>query len=570
MNRSIRILLLALAALLVAPAATPAATPPLRSATVVDDLGLPLRGWAVTSRPGMRTVTFPGAPWSTGASYAYRSRALRLTPGGSIARALPERPWSLSLDFRVARGSILRAQFGSQAITFETKRNGDLRVGTGGSHINLAAHETGPSGWHHLEVAGFDPVEVHVNGTRIAHGIEQGRRLALRTLRGAAQVTGLVATRRDDRRALLLHRLASMRSQNLPRRLPTTVAPEGDLRYEGKRDDGFYPGALWNAYGLTGARLFRNWGERATFDQFELNDRKDPPAHWQGLRVLESMAQADRRTCAPAPRQHRCRLLRKGVDVELLGMSNGNPGTWAIPSLLWPRMCPSCRSSDEVEIRIETMMDVGLMEWHHTLHRYAVAQQPNRQINPSRHGPRAIEHAKVVERLLVRDDGSTFEGVRTNRVDGTVLSYEGGDDRAWYMTWARGHAGALYGFARTGARFGRTDLIAVSERMARYLEANLPPERIPRRVFSLPAPFDPDTGALYAAGLLRLAEACERLSGACTDGPRWRALGDEMLAAYLARLNTHIPVGATPGEGQALYGMNYALEAVERSARLAR
>jgi hypothetical protein len=264
-------------------------------------------------------------------------------------------------------------------------------------------------------------------------------------------------------------------------------------------------------------------------------------------------------------RQHRCRLLRKAVSVGLLGMSKGNPGTWAIPSVLWPRMCPSCQSSDEVEIRIETMMDVGLMEWHHTLHGYSARQAPHVNAAPSEHGPRAIEHAKVVERLLVREDGSTFEGVRTNRLDGTVLSYEGGHGYGWYSTWARGHAGALYGFARMGRRFGRTDLVAVSERLARYLEANLEPGRIPRQDFYGPSQLDSEAGALYAAGLLRLAEACERLSGACADGPRWRALGNAMLDAVLARLNTHVPVGATPGEDQSLFGIDFALEAIERA-----
>jgi hypothetical protein len=499
--------------------------------------------------------------------YAIRGRVLRLSGGGSIARTLPERPWSLSLDVRVPRGSALRLDLGGPPVNLRKRPNGTLEVASGDIGSSLPAGSAGPGGWHHIEVAGFDPARLHVDGTRIPNDIDEGPRIRLRAVSGAVQVTGLVATRRDDRPALLLHRLAGIHARTAAGRLPTRTGPDGILRFERGRDDGFYAGSLWNAYGLTGARLFRDWGERATFDQFKLNDHRDPPAHWQGLRHVESPAAADQRTCDPVPRQHRCRLLRKATTSSgLYGMSNGNPGNWAIPSLLWPRACPSCQSSDEVEIRIETMMDVGIVEWNHTLHERSRAQQPHRQINPSLLGPRAIEHAGVVARLLVRDDGSTAEGVRTNRLDGTVLSYEGGYGAGPHTTWARGHAGAIYGFARMGQRFARPDLVAVAERAARYLEANLPASRIPPHDFAAPGgPADPEAGALYAAGLLRLAGACERLPDACADGARWRTLATAMLDALLARLNTHVPVGATP-EGDTLLGIDYALEAIERSA----
>jgi hypothetical protein len=117
------------------------------------------------------------------------------------------------------------------------------------------------------------------------------------------------------------------------------------------------------------------------------------------------------------------------------------------------------------------------------------------------------------------------------------------------------------------ASLGKPELLAVAERVARYLEANLPASRVPPRDYAAPdGPRDSDAGALYAAGLLRLASACEGSAGACADGPRWRALGDAMLDAVLARLNAHVPVGAAPGEGATLFGIDYALDAIEHSA----
>lgn len=566
MNRSVRILLLALAALVAVSSHASAATPPLRATTVVDDLGLPLRGWSVSGKPGLKQVRFPGSTGTAG-HYAFRSRALRMTPGGSIARTLPERPWSLSLDARVPRGSGLRIDVGGTPLNLRGRANGGLEVGVGDVGTTLPAGTAGPGGWHHVEIAGFDPVELHVDGTRVPNDLGQGRRLRLRATTGAVQVTGLVATRRDDRRALLLHRLVGLHWATRPGRAPTSVGSDGVTRYERGRDDGFFAGALWNAYGLTGGRLFLGWGERATFGQGSRNDQRQPPVHWQGLRWLVSSANADQRTCTPAPGRHRCRLLRKNTgSTPLFGMSQGNPGNWAVPSVLWPRMCPTCRSSDEVEIRIETMMDIGILEWNHQVSEWSRAAYPNPNTQPSPSGPRAVEHAKVVERLLLRSDGSTAEGVRTNRLDGSVLSYEGGNGTGPGGTWARGHAGAVYGFARSGLRAERADLVAAGERAARYLDTHLPASRIPPHDFAAPAgPPDPEAGALYAAGLLRLARACELIATACTDGPRWRTLAGEMLDAYLARLNTHLPVGATP-EGQELFGIHFALEAIERRA----
>jgi hypothetical protein len=202
---------------------------------------------------------------------------------------------------------------------------------------------------------------------------------------------------------------------------------------------------------------------------------------------------------------------------------------------------------------------------NHTLHENSRRAQPGRPIDPSKSGPAALQHADVVTDLLVRPDGSTIEAVRTNRLNGAVLGYEVTNGTTAAGTWARGHAAALYGFARMGLEFKRVDKVATAERLARYLQQNLPPTRIPPRDFPGSEPPDPDAGALYAAALLRLAEACEALPTACQDGAAaWRSLGRAMLDAFLARINPHVPVGAHP-EGDTLFGVDYALEAIERT-----
>jgi hypothetical protein len=565
MHRSALTLVLVIAALAAAPSAS--AAPALSGSTVVDDLGLPLRGWSVSGRPGLQQVRLR-AHHTFANSYAIQGRALRLSAGGSIQRSLPPRPWSLSLDARIPRGSTLRIDLGGPPINLMKRADGKLVVGSGDVGATLPAGTAGPRGWHHIEIAGFEPAELHVDGTRIPNDIVQSARIRLRAARGAVQLTGLVTTRRDDRRALLLHRLASIHARTPDRRFPIGTGVDGVLRFESGRNDGFYAGSLWHAYGLTGDRLFRDWSEKATFEHMLRNQEAKPPAHWQGLRFYESSAVATQRTCNLRRPAHRCRLFGKSTSsAPIYLMSALNWGNRAIPSLLYPRKCPSCASPDEVEIRIEAMMDAAMLEWSHTTHELSRRMQPNLQIDPSPYGPAALKHADVVAQLLVRPDGSTAEAVRTSRLDGTVLGYETTNGLSPDSTWARGHASAVYGFARMGLRFRKRGLIAVAERAAGYLEANLPASRVPPYDFAAPAgPADHDAAALYAAGLLRLAEACERVSGACADGgaARWKALGGAMLDALLARLNSHVPVGASP-EGDTTLGIDYMLEAIERS-----
>jgi hypothetical protein len=88
---------------------------------------------------------------------------------------------------------------------------------------------------------------------------------------------------------------------------------------------------------------------------------------------------------------------------------------------------------------------------------------------------------------------------------------------------------------------------------------------------------------ITAAGLYRLADACERSAGACSDGARWRPLADRMLAASLRHVSTRAPLGFLADQvfslggsaswddrGDFIFGTDYALEAVVRRAESAR
>jgi hypothetical protein len=82
---------------------------------------------------------------------------------------------------------------------------------------------------------------------------------------------------------------------------------------------------------------------------------------------------------------------------------------------------------------------------------------------------------------------------------------------------------------------------------------------------------------ITAAGLYRLADACESVAGACAEAARWRPLADRMLAAALGHVSERPPLGYLGNQvfalggssrwddrGDFIFGTDYALEAVER------
>jgi unsaturated chondroitin disaccharide hydrolase len=546
----------AAAALLVPPGASAA---PLDD-VLADDLAPPLAGWSTTGKPGVRAIALRDG------------RGLALAPGGWIRRELPADPWSLSLDVRVFRGSTLQIAVGGHSLNVRQGNRGRTTVLSGAYSASIDPMPGWMGGgWRHIQIVGHDPAEVHVDGTRVPHGVRPGGTVRIRVRRGSAQLTGLVATPRDDARALILHRLAELHARVPARRFPVGVgADDGRLRFAGGWTDGFWAGSLWRAYDLTGSPLFRNWAAKATTDHF---GHEDEAIHDQGFRYLESSAASYDRTCGGRrePPSQRCRVLLKSTSKAartLYHMWLANRGTKTIPTVGYPRRCRNCASRDEVETIVDGVMNLGLLDWEW-------ARTGSKQLREV-----ALTSARGVARLLVRGDGSTAQGVRTNRLDGTVLAYEHRQGLSADSTWARGQAWAIYGFARTGLAFRQADLLQVAERTADLLERRLPASRVPLYDFDAPAgsPEDTSAGVIAAAGLMRLGDACERMAGTCAMEPaHWRDLGRSMLQAALTHVDSHAPIGVLHDQvyslggsatwddaGEYMFGVDYALEAIAR------
>ena len=553
------VVLAAAAALALTANASAATSPPL-SGVLADDLAPPLHGWATIGMPRMRPAHLRDA---TG---------LTLSGPGSIRRALPPRPWSLSLDLRLEPRSTLTIELGADRLVLARARD-DRALTISGPGIATQPVPTNNAvpGWKHLEIDGGSPASLAIDAESIGSDLHPGSSLTLRATRGSARLTGLVATRRDDASALLLHRLAALHARTPQGRFPVgTGADDGLLRFAGGWTDGLWAGSLWRAYDLTRARLFRSWASAATTAHL---GRESQRIHDQGFRYLESSAAAYDRTCRTGASRttKRCRRLRgsglEAADV-LVSMAAENPGTRTIPTVGAGQKCRACASPDEAETIVDSVMNLGLLHWAHA------------QTHVARYRSTALAHALAVEGLLVRGDGSTAQGVRTMRSDGRVIEVEHRQGLSADSTWARGQAWAVYGYAQTGAALRRLDLVAVSERLAGYVRDHLPASDVPLYDYDAPAgsPEDTSAGVITAAGLFRLAAACERFQGTCARPTLWGPLARRMLNASLAHVSRRPPLGMLGDQvyslggsaswddrGEYVFGLDYALEAIRRS-----
>ena len=548
MKRPLLAAALAAACLTALPGTTSAA--PLPN-VVADDLA-----------PGRATKKLRSVRFADGAG-------ARLAAGGRIVRTLPRAPWSLSLDVRPATRSSVVLDFGRSRLVLDRDRHGVTSVRGAGK---LPPESFRGGGWRHLELTGGAEPQLFLDGQPVAVELELGERLTIRVAKGSAQATALIATRLNDRRGALLHRLAELHARTALGRFPVGIgADDSLLRFTRDWTDGFWPGMLWLAADLTGPRApFAGWARAAT-DRHR--GREGDRIHDQGFRYLLSSAAAHDRECGGRARGSRaCKRLRESAvraANTLVDLAAGNEAVGTIPTFGPEGNCRRCASPDESETIVDSMMNLGLLGWVW------------RERRDPKYREVALRHARALVPLLVREDGSTAQSVIASRIDGHVVSVGTRQGYSDTSTWSRGQGWAVYGFADTAARFRDRALLAVAERTAAYVAGRLPASGVPPYDYDAPAPAPIDTsaGMITAAGLLRLEQACDSLDGACedTEPGRWRNLGLRMLRASLGRVSRFPPIGMLGDQvyslggsatwddrGEYAFGLHYAFDAIRR------
>lgn len=378
---------------------------------------------------------------------------------------------------------------------------------------------------------------------------------------GTARISAIQAT------GLLSERVRVIHAETPAKRYPLGTGRDGVLHFARGWTSGFWAGTLWRASDLNGGE-FSDWATTATLRHLG-HERMD--THDLGFMYGESSVAAYQRLCPDADRRSLCaRFKRSGLRAAdtLMSIARTAAVTGMIPTR--KRSCSDCLAYDQSETIIDSMMNLPLLTWASE-----VTGKP-------RYGRVARRHATRVAQLLQRSDGSTAQAVEVSRIDGSITDVHTHQGLGSDSTWARGQAWSIYGFAEAGREFRDAGMLTVAERNATFVAEHLPIGDVPMWDYgALPgSPIDVSAGVITAAGLFRLADACGAVPGACAQRSRWVALAKRMLAGTLRNINSVEPVGflgnqvytlggreTWDDDGELVFGLHYAFEAIELSKR---
>jgi unsaturated chondroitin disaccharide hydrolase len=484
-----------------------------------------------------------------------------LTGGTEMRRPAPRDDWTVSLSVRLTRGSAvdLRGRGWSIALTRHESGRTTLRVGTRSSRLERRRGWPG-AGRHHLELAASPPAALAVDGRRLRAPVVSGGQIRLLVRGRRVRLHSLIVAPVTRMEALLLHRLASLHIRTQTGRFPLGADAADRLHFDSGWTSGFWPGALWHAASLApGDGVFARWALESTLARLGA-ERAD--THDLGFIYGHSSVRAHERLCrAPVPptRESLCRRLRRSAlraAERLVELAGTNRVAGLIP------MSSRGRHADVI---IDSAMNLALLAWA-----TRITGRPG-------YAALARSHAHGIAEHLVRSNGSTTQSVHFRRRDGAVVrrhTHQGLDARS---TWARGQSWAVYGFAEIGEALHDPELVRVSERAAQFVATRLPAGRLPRWDYDAPfgAPRDVSAGVIGAAGLFKLAAACQGMPTACVEADRWRPFADHLLAASLEHMRTRPPLGRLGSQvytlggrtswddrAELMFGLDYALEAI--------
>jgi unsaturated chondroitin disaccharide hydrolase len=530
------------------------------------------------AKPLVESFSDPLSAWSRhGLVRARRIRTrgetlLRLSAtgrgGGRLERELPGAPWALSLDVALRPTTTVALGLGGRrpALRLSRSTNGTvLARRPDGRTVALRGSANPPSRrWVHLQAyQARRSVRIALGSRRLRLNGPRGARLSVSVRRGRLELDNLIATPAKDRAGLLLHRLAALQSRVPPSSSLVGVDRNDRLHLRSRFwTRGFFAGSLWQAAELTpGSDLFPAWALRRTVANF---GDEDADSHDMGFMYETTSVAAYRRLCRSAQRRARgrCRRLRaSGLAAarQLMALARTNAGAGTIPTRL---ASPSRQESDTI---IDSLMNLPLLYW------------ATRVTGDGSFRAVAARHARRVESLLLRRDGSTAQSVHQNRQTGRLIRIHSHQGISAASTWARGQGWAIYGLTTSAEELNDRGLLAAAETAARWAADHLPRSGVPRYDYDASPGADVDTsaGVITAAGLFRLGRACGRQPGACAEADRWKPLAQRMLLASLRHVSTALPLGffgrqtATHGgvrwddQAELVYGLYYALEGVQ-------
>ncbi len=484
------------------------------------------------------------------------------------SRPIPGPGAVMSFDLALAPGARASVGLGDPAasVSFSRSAAGAWSYSAGGVTRSLPTVRgwgLHADGTRHIEAVLETAVRLRIDGRPVAlpASLAAGDgRVSLQASPRTAGARDVVISAAGDRAALLLHRLTELHARLAPGERLIGADRADRLHLGTDWTSGFWAGALWQAAALQPqGGLFARWALSATVAHFGLERAL---THDQGFMYGQSSLAAWRARCrfrAPASQPPICGRLAASVLTAadtLVTLARTNPGAGTIPTNA---------TSPNGETIIDSMMNLEILTWaSRYTHRRAYARL-------------AAHQAHVIGSLLVRPDGSTYQAVHFDRSTGRILfigTHQGLSDTS---TWARGEGWGLYGFAQTAMDLHDRSLLAIAQRIAGYISQHLPDAGVPRWDYAAGprARVDVSAGTITAAGMFRLALACRRLHGVCSDPGQYVSLGRTMLTGSLAYASPRPPLGFLGSQvlnarhhgcwcngGELIFGLSYALEAL--------
>ena len=380
------------------------------------------------------------------------------------------------------------------------------------------------------------------------------RRLILTVLTAAA-LAPLAARALDDAGTARVLEFANAQLTATARSLntglsPSTTAADGTWNTVASTDaigwtQGFFPGANWYLYDLTGdpaARVRAEQWTRALEGQ-----KTDTQTHDLGFKLYLSFGHAWRAT---GDAYYRDVLLTAAQSLA----SRFDPAVGAI-------ICCDWNSAWHRPVVIDTMINLELLLW-------GAANG-----GPASWRDMAVSHALKTLADLVRPDGSTYHVVDYSAA-GAILSRGTLQGYADSSTWTRGQAWAIYGYTMVYRYTRDARMLEAARKVADSDLARLGTDPIPNWDFDAPTQHkDSSAAAIVASALFELGGF---VSGA--DQERYLQAATRMLDVlastdYLAKGSSSASillhgVGDLPGghaiDAGLVYGDYYFLEALAR------
>ncbi|SFW28046.1 Glycosyl Hydrolase Family 88 [Sinomicrobium oceani] len=266
--------------------------------------------------------------------------------------------------------------------------------------------------------------------------------------------------------------------------IPRTTK-DGKLVRVGAYDwtSGFYPGTLWNLYGLTKDNMWKTRAEEYTL-------KLDTIQYWEGNHdvgfIMEcSYGNALKYMDSPT---YDSVIVRTAKSLS----ARFHPKAGILQSWDWSKKweCP---------VIIDNMMNLELL-FHAT-----------RISGDSTYYNIAVSHADTTIKNHYRKDFSSYHVVDYDTITGDILqknTHQGlSDDSAW----ARGQAWGLYGYTMSYRETGHTRYLEQALKIADFImyHPNLPEDKIPYWDYNAPAadstPRDASAAAITASALYELS-----------------------------------------------------------------